>query len=153
MFFASFAFCVVTFEPIMIQTCSALQNDRLNFSFVKDNLLDGEKWVEMVRGRKTDMQTSSCSNFWASGIRQNHPEYYFNKMKFYEKYILLTKTTWILINLYNLFIFNLSDTAYGSNKDDGRWYHFDDSSVTPISENGVVVSFCFRNGILLPKSF
>ena len=36
MFFASFAFCVITFEPIMIQTCSAPQNDRLNFSFVKD---------------------------------------------------------------------------------------------------------------------
>ena len=34
-----------------------------------------------------------------------------------------------------------TDTAYGKNKDDGRWYHFDDSSVTPISESGVVVSF------------
>ena len=33
------------------------------------------------------------------------------------------------------------DTAYATNKDDGRWYHFDDSSVTPISaENVVVVS-------------
>jgi hypothetical protein len=36
MFFASFAFCVITFEPIMIYACSASQNDCMNFSFVKD---------------------------------------------------------------------------------------------------------------------
>ena len=29
------ALCVITFEPIKIQTHSAPQNDRLNFSFVK----------------------------------------------------------------------------------------------------------------------
>ena len=29
------AFCVITFDPIKIQTNSAPQNDRLNFSFVK----------------------------------------------------------------------------------------------------------------------
>jgi hypothetical protein len=29
-------FCVITFEPIKFKTCSAPQNDRLNFSFVKD---------------------------------------------------------------------------------------------------------------------
>jgi len=34
-------------------------------------------------------------------------------------------------------------TAYGCNKDDGRWYHFDDSSVTPISENGVVTKAAY----------
>merc|ERR1712228_10535 len=34
-------------------------------------------------------------------------------------------------------------TAYGSNKDDGRWYHFDDSSVTPISENAVVTKAAY----------
>ena len=38
-----FAFCVITFEPIKIQTCSASQNDRLNVSFVKDTYVDGEK--------------------------------------------------------------------------------------------------------------
>ena len=32
-----FAFFVITFEPIKIQTRSAPQNDRLNFSFVKDS--------------------------------------------------------------------------------------------------------------------
>ena len=36
-----FAFCVITFEPIKIQTHSAPQNDRLNFSFVKDIHVDG----------------------------------------------------------------------------------------------------------------
>ena len=30
------AFCVITFDQIKIQTHSAPQNDRLNFSFVKD---------------------------------------------------------------------------------------------------------------------
>ena len=35
------AFCVITFEQIKMQTDSAPQNDRLNFSFVKDNHVDG----------------------------------------------------------------------------------------------------------------
>ena len=34
------AFCVITFDPIKIQTHSAPQNDRLNFSFVKDIQVD-----------------------------------------------------------------------------------------------------------------
>ena len=45
MFLDSFAFCVISFEPIEIQTCSAPQNDCLNLSFVKDN------WLEMVEKR------------------------------------------------------------------------------------------------------
>ena len=36
LFLTCVAFCVITFEPIMIQTCSAPQNDRLIFSFVND---------------------------------------------------------------------------------------------------------------------
>jgi len=36
------AFCVIAFDPIKIQTHSASQNDRLNFSFVKDTGVDGE---------------------------------------------------------------------------------------------------------------
>ena len=51
LFVTSFAFCVITFEPIMIQTCSAPQNDRQNFSFVKDTYVDGEKLAR--NGRKT----------------------------------------------------------------------------------------------------
>ena len=35
------AFCVINFDPIKIQTHSAPQNDRLNFSFVKDIHVDG----------------------------------------------------------------------------------------------------------------
>ena len=29
----TFAFCVITFDPIEIKNCSASQNDRLNLSF------------------------------------------------------------------------------------------------------------------------
>ena len=39
------AFCVITFEPIKIQTHSAPQNDRLNFSFVKDIHVNGGKFL------------------------------------------------------------------------------------------------------------
>ena len=35
------AFCVITFDPIKIETHSAPQNDRLNFSFMKDICVDG----------------------------------------------------------------------------------------------------------------
>ena len=49
MFFASFAFCVITLEPIMIQTISAPQNDRLNFSFVKDIRVVVEKMTKNCR--------------------------------------------------------------------------------------------------------
>ena len=33
----------------------------------------------------------------------------------------------------------ISDTAYAKNKDDGNWYYFDDSNVSPSSEDAVVV--------------
>lgn len=33
-----------------------------------------------------------------------------------------------------------TDTAYAKNKDDGKWYNFDDSSVSPASEDQIVVS-------------
>ena len=52
-------FCVIIFEPIMIQTCSAPQNDRLNFSFVKDTYVDGEKLAR--NGQKT--ATYSAASF------------------------------------------------------------------------------------------
>ena len=44
-----FAFCVITFEPIKLQTHSAPQNGRLNFSFVKDVHVVGEKVARMGR--------------------------------------------------------------------------------------------------------
>ena len=46
------AFCVITFEPIKIQTHSAPQNDCLNFSFVKDVHVIGNKIAR--NGRKMD---------------------------------------------------------------------------------------------------
>ena len=43
------AFCVITFHPIKIKTHSAPQNDRLNFSFVKNiHIVGKKKWLEMV---------------------------------------------------------------------------------------------------------
>lgn len=37
------------------------------------------------------------------------------------------------------YIFSL-DTAFAKNKDDGKWYYFDDSSVSTASEDQIVVS-------------
>ena len=51
-----FAFCVITFEPIEVQTCSAPQNDRLNLSFVKNIYVVGKKLAR--NGRKTAMSSS-----------------------------------------------------------------------------------------------
>lgn len=44
-----------------------------------------------------------------------------------------------------IFLILLIDTAYAKNKDDGKWYYFDDSSVSPASEDQIVVSFCVRS--------
>ena len=41
-----FAFCVITFQPIISKTCKAPQNDRQNLSFVKDEHTYGKKWPE-----------------------------------------------------------------------------------------------------------
>jgi len=45
-----FALCVITFEPIEIQTRSGPQNDRPTLSFVKDEDTVGEKMA--INGRK-----------------------------------------------------------------------------------------------------
>ena len=42
------AFCVIAFEQIKIQTHSAPQNNRLNFSFVKD--------IQVLREKKGDLK-------------------------------------------------------------------------------------------------
>ena len=57
-----FAFCVITFEPIEVQTCLSPQNDRLNLSFVKDIHVDGRKLAR--NGRKTALFVSR--KFWLS---------------------------------------------------------------------------------------
>jgi hypothetical protein len=41
------------------------------------------------------------------------------------------------LTINNLF----ADTAYAKNQYDNQWYHFDDSSVSVISEDSVVVSW------------
>ena len=46
-----FAFCVIFFETIEVQTRSAPQNDRLNLSFVKDIYVNGRKLAR--NGQKT----------------------------------------------------------------------------------------------------
>lgn len=33
----------------------------------------------------------------------------------------------------------ISDTAYAQNKEDQKWYNFDDSSVSPAGEEQIVV--------------
>ena len=57
------AFCEITFDPIKIETHSAPQNDRLNFSFVKDKYVDGEKWS---KNDKTQMRRKTCGPFHSS---------------------------------------------------------------------------------------
>jgi hypothetical protein len=56
---SSFAFYVITFEPIEVQTRSALQSDRLNLSFVKDIYVDGRKLAR--NGQKMTFYISSVS--------------------------------------------------------------------------------------------
>ena len=41
-----FCICVITFEPIKIKTHSASQDDHLNFSFVEDIYVVGEKMAK-----------------------------------------------------------------------------------------------------------
>ena len=41
-------FYAIMFEPIKIQKRSAPQNDRLNFSFVKDTYVNSEKMARKV---------------------------------------------------------------------------------------------------------
>ena len=52
----TFLFCIITFEPIKIQTHSAPQNDHLNISFVKDVYVVGKKMTK--NGRKMTVYQS-----------------------------------------------------------------------------------------------
>ena len=51
------AFCIITLEPIKVQTCLAPQNDRLNLSFVKDIYVDGGNLAR--KGCKTAISQST----------------------------------------------------------------------------------------------
>ena len=46
----------------------------------------------------------------------------------------------ILPQQLNLLLLGFTDTAYAKNCKDGRWYSFDDSSVSSVDEGQVVVS-------------
>ena len=52
------AFCVITFDPIKIQSHSAPQNGHLNLSFVKDNHTEGK---QMARNGRTTAIYESLS--------------------------------------------------------------------------------------------
>ena len=57
-FVTSFAFCVITYEPIEVQTFSAPQNDRQNLVFVKDIKVVVEK---MTRNRRKMIEKTADS--------------------------------------------------------------------------------------------
>ena len=48
----AFAFHVITFEPLNIQTHQVPQNDHLNFSFVPVGLMVGEKMAKKFQKKK-----------------------------------------------------------------------------------------------------
>ena len=67
-------FCVITFEPIKFYTCSAPQNDCLNFNFVKGIHVVGEKIARNAQCFKVGYfmkmvgkRSFSSRKFWASG--------------------------------------------------------------------------------------
>lgn len=45
----------------------------------------------------------------------------------------------LLCILNHITLAQLPDTAYAKNKDDDKWYNFDDSIVSPVSEDQIVV--------------
>lgn len=46
--------------------------------------------------------------------------------------------------MIEVIVFFSLDTAFAKNKDDGKWYYFDDSSVSTASEDQIVVSMSFN---------
>ena len=65
-----FAFCVITSEPIEVQTRSAPQNDRLNLSFVKDICVNGRKLAR--NGRKMAIRLGRLGQILLSVILSSH---------------------------------------------------------------------------------
>lgn len=51
----------------------------------------------------------------------------------------------------DIVLFFVLDTAFAKNKDDGKWYYFDDSSVSAACEDQIVAStFCVSKiGLLM----
>ena len=46
--------------------------------------------------------------------------------------------------MIKVIVFSSLDTAFAKNKDDGKWYYFDDSSVSTASGDQIVVSVSFN---------
>ena len=87
--FFLFAFsCIyaITFEPIRFQTCSAPQNDCLNFSFVEDIHVVVEKRQEMVLKRTfkpvANFGHQALVCIWPSHVSLSHwgKCFFFNKI-------------------------------------------------------------------------
>ena len=55
-----FAFCVITFQPIISKSCEAPQNDRHNLSFVKDYHTYGKKMARNGRTKDIYKGTFIC---------------------------------------------------------------------------------------------
>ena len=66
-----FAFCVITFVPIKIQTFSAPQNNCLNLSFEKDIKIVGKKPATNQMLQMVIKQTFVSRKFWATGSSFN----------------------------------------------------------------------------------
>ena len=65
---SSFAFYVITSEPIEVQTRSAPQNDRLNLSFVKYTKVAVKKMAR--NGRKTAIRGGGSGRLLYNGDRR-----------------------------------------------------------------------------------
>ena len=52
---------ILHMKEIEIQTCSAPQNDDLNFSFVKDIYVVGKKWPESLNFGDQSLIDSLCT--------------------------------------------------------------------------------------------
>ena len=61
-----FAFCVINFEPIEVQTRLACQNDCLNLSFVKYIYVDGRKLAR--NGQKTAIRAGGLGRLLLTAI-------------------------------------------------------------------------------------
>jgi len=78
-------------------------------------------------------------------INQNHPEAVYDLIGVCNHYGGLGGGHCKLLSFYKnyletLFILIFTDTAYAKNKDDNRWFYFDDSSVSESNEEAVCVS-------------
>ena len=61
-----FTFWAIIFVPIKVWSCSAPQNDGLNFSFVKDICSCQKKWPEVVE------KWQFCIYFWSKSFIENN---------------------------------------------------------------------------------